>query len=331
MVENHSITEAQLKNINTQIKHMISSQTNIPNIVNNYIDKMLSKDADSKYMFFVGKNSNAITGILGEISAVVAICSLLKNVNPDEVMTWVANHKINNTKKLSIDILLKNIGNIQVKNTTKDLTTIPEISVDFAKGNVDYILSKIEQGYNIDTDILRSVIESESFNVPAKYYSPSPFYHVTTIDTTFKKKAPRDWGQFVDAYNLMTEVIGRTHTFLTSFAPDFLYMASPIDFKHQLAALDYSLDGFIGQGIHLYLVGGIPYLASEQLKIIQQDLDNLKTAKDAEQHFKVRTVFGTIFRDGEKVPYDYVAYKNKIEGGKKAKLTSSYIFQTNNN
>lgn len=327
MLQNHSITEAQLDNVNKQIVELIKAQTNCPNLVEKYIYKMLRKTPDSKYMFFVGKNSNAITGILGEISAIIAISSLLKNVDPDKVVDWVANKKINNTKKLSIDILLKDIGNIQVKNTSKDLTQIPEINVDFAKGNVDFILNKLEKGYNLDTEVLRSVLESENFNVPAKYYNPQPFYHKTSIETSFRKK-PRDWDQFVEAYNLMTNVISRTHTFLTTFAPDFLYMAGPQNFENQLAALDHSMDGFIGQGIHLYIVGGIPYLASEQLKVIQEDLRNLNTVKDAEQHFTIKTVFGTIMRDGEKVPYDYVAYKNKV-GAKQAKLTSAYAFQTN--
>lgn len=326
MIQNHSITEAQLENVNKQLTNLIKSQTNRPDLVEKYINKMLRKDNDSKYMFFVGKNANAITGILGEIAAVIAVSSLLKNVDADKVVDWVANKKINNTKKLSIDILLKDIGNIQVKNTTKDLTQIPQINVDFAKGNVDYILNKLEQGYNLNTDILRSVLESESFNVPAKYYNPSPYYHKTSTDTSFKRK-PKDWDQFVKAYNLMTKVISRTHIFLTTFAPDFLYMVSPANFENQLAALDYSMDGFIGQGVHLYIVGGIPYLASEQLKIIQEDLRNLNIVKDAEQHFTIKTIFGTITRDGEKIPYDYVAYKNKI-GAKQAKLTSAYAFTT---
>lgn len=319
-IDNKVITQSQLDSINDRISDMICAQTNNPSLVKRYINKMLGQD---QYIFFVGKNVNAITGILGEIAAVISISELLVNVDPDKIVNWVANHKIDN-KKLSIDILLKGLGNFQVKNTAQDLVNIPLINVDFAKGNVDYILSKLEAGYNWDTDILRTVIESESFNEPVKYYGTS--FHQTSLGTSYKNKIPPLWDGFVSAYNIMTDVIARVHNFLTGYAPDFLYMAAPTDFKHQLAVLDRSMDGFVGQGIHVYLVGGVPHLASTQLKIIQEDLRRLQEVKNAEQHFTIRTVFGSIVREGESIPYDYEAYKNGIKA-KNAKITSAMAFK----
>ena len=316
------ITTAQLNNINNKITDLICAQVSDQSLVRRYIQQMLKKD---NYIFFVGKNVNGITGILGEIAAVISISELLVNVDASKIVDWVANHKIDN-KKLSIDILLKGLGNIQVKNTAQDLSKIPLIDIGFAKGNVDYILEKLESGYNWNTDTLRSVIESESFNVPAKAKYKGGGLRATTINATFTKTEPKDWDTFVEAYNLMTDVISRLHVFLSGYAPDFLYMASPVNFKYQLAVLDRSMDGFIGQGVHIYLIGGVPHLASSQLKIIQEDLDRLKTVKDAEQHFTIKTVFGTIERDGEKIPYDYVAYKNKVRG-KNAKIVSAMSFK----
>ena len=316
----NKITQQQFDDINNKIIGMIGAQTSRPDLVEKYCRKMLVKDP---HMFFVGKNANDITGITGEIAAVIAISELLVNVDADQIMNWVATNKINN-KKLSIDILLEGLGNIQVKNTTLDLATIPLIDVDFAQGNVDTILGRLEQGYNWNTEILRSVIESETFNVPAKAKYKGGGLRVTTIDTQFTPTEPADWSAFVEAYNLMTGIIARTHTFLTAFAPDFLYMSGPSDFKHQLANLDYSLNGFIGTGIHIYLVGGVPHLASSQLKIIQEDLRNLTQARDNAMHFNLQSSF---LEKGTNLPYTYVSFRNKI-GAKKARITSSYGFTT---
>ena len=308
------ITFDQFNIINKKIANLICAQVKQPSLVRTYINQMLAKDP---YIFFVGSNINDITGILGEISAVVAISELMPNINKSKILNWVANEKVG-TRKLSIDVLLENIGNIQVKNTSLDIGTIPEINIDFAKGNIDTILSKLGAGYNFDSDIISSVLESESFNVPAKFYGGG--YHSTNIGTAFRKQAPADWGTFVQAYNLMTKVISKTHAFLTSYAPDFLYMSGPTNFKQQLAVLDYSLDGFIGHGVHLYLVAGVPHLASSQLQIIQKDLSNLLELKENSLHFKISTSFGSIDKQG--TSYDYVAYKNGI-GARKAKITSS--------
>ncbi len=313
------ITQQQFDTINNKIIGMIGAQTSRPDLVEKYAKKMLAKDP---YMFFVGKNANDITGITGEISAVIAISELLVNVDADKIMNWVATNKIND-KKLSIDILLEGLGNIQVKNTTLDLATIPLINVDFAQGNIDSILGRLEQGYSWNTEILRSVIESETFNIPAKRSGSS--LRETSIGTSFVRgKEPSDWDAFVEAYNLMTSIIARTHTFLTAFAPDFLYIGGPSDFKHQLANLDYSLNGFIGTGIHLYLVGGVPHLASTQLKVIQEDLSNLKQLKDNAMHFNLRSSF---LEKGSNLPYTYISYRNNI-GAKKARIISSYGFTT---
>lgn len=321
MIADKKITETQFNNINTKITDLICSQVKDGELVRKYIKKMLGKDP---YIFFVGKNINDITGILGEISAVTAVSELLVNVDPDKILNWVANKKIDN-KKLSIDILLEGIGNIQVKNTSKDIATIPKIDINFAQGNVDTILQKLGKGYNWNSDIIISVLESEAFNVPAKRKGKK--LKETTTGTTFKGNTPSDWDDFVEAYNLMTDIIARTHTFLTTYAPDFLYISGPSDFKNQLAVLDYSLQGMVGRGIHLYITAGVPHLASSQLKIIQEDLKKLESLKEMETHFNIKTSFGVVGK--EKLPYNYVTYKNRNLKERKAKITSAMSMEVN--
>lgn len=320
LIEDKKITETQFDNINIKITDLICSQVKDGELVRKYIKKMLDKDP---YIFFVGKNINDITGILGEISAVTAVSELLENVDPDKVLNWVANEKVDH-KKLSIDILLKEIGNIQVKNTSKDIAVIPEIDINFAQGNVDTILQKLGEGYDWNSDIIISVLESESFNVPAKRSGKK--LKETTTETTFKN-TPSDWDDFVETYNLMTDIIARTHTFLTTYAADFLYISGPSDFKNQLAVLDYSLQGMVGKGIHLYITAGVPHLASSQLKIIQEDLRKLEKLKEMEAHFNIKTSFGVVGK--EKLPYNYVTYKNRNLKERKAKITSAMSMAVN--
>lgn len=317
-LKNKKITQEQFEIIQDKITNLICSQVKNPGLVKSYIKEMLDKDP---YIFFVGQNVNDITGILGEISAVVAISELMPNVNASKILNWVANEK-KDTKKLSIDILLKDLGNIQVKNTSLDTNSIPELDISFAQGNINTILGKLGGGYGWDSDLLSSVLESESFNVPAKFYGGS--FHETGVGTAFRKNSPEDWNIFVEAYGKMQSIISKAHIFLTSYAPDFLYMASPPSFENQLAVLDYSLDGFVGQGIHIYLVAGVPHLASTQLTVIQEDLKKLLELKQISSHFNIKTSFGSIGE--EKLPYNYVSYKNSNGGIRKAKLTSSMSF-----
>ena len=309
------ITRDQFNIINKKITNLICSQVKQSGLVKAYINQMLTKDP---YIFFVGKNVNDITGILGEISAVIAISELMPNVDSSKIIRWVANEKVG-TKKLSIDILLEGLGNVQVKNTSLNTGTIPEINIDFAQGNVETIMNRLGQWYDWDADIITSVLESESFNIPVKAAGHDG-YQATQIDTSFTGAAPKDWSKFVDAYNLMTSVISKTHTFLTGYAPDFLYISGPTNFKQQLAVLDHSLQGFVGRGIHLYVVAGVPHLASSQLEVIQKDLYNLQHLKETSLHFNINTALSTVGEKG--IPYNYVAYKNGL-GAKAAKMTSS--------
>ena len=317
----------KLGEINRKISNLIASRTKNPNIVSKYILKMLSTDP---YIFFVGKNTNKITGILGEIAAITAISELLKKsgkVDPNKIIQWVANHKSNN-KELSIDILLRDLAGIQVKNTSKNLEEIPVIDISFAQGNINSILERLSGG-QWDEDLLASVLESESFNMPVKranFLEPYT-YRETSTGTLFKGPTPKDWKEFVDAYNLMEKVIVKTKSFLTMYAPDFLYMAAPPTFFSQLANLDKALPGMV-TGNNIYMVAGIPHMASSQLINIKKDLKNLLLFKEQNSHFSLQVTLGNIAKKSS-IPYDYVAYKNGQVGlGRKGRLSAYNPFST---
>lgn len=295
-----------------------------------YINWMLKQNP---MMFFVGSNINGITGILGELSAIIAIAELLPTVRPLNIIRWVAQHKISG-KQLSIDIVLRGLANIQVKETSQSDFNIPRLNIDFAEGNAEDIFKRLSNSYGVDFQDLELLFESKAFNVPAKLSNNGKFKEVD-INTTWDKKQPKDWDAFVEAYELLNELYKEVQVFLTAFAPDFLYMAGGNEFRSALATLDSSLDSqrLRQTGNNLYIVAGVPQFASTMLENIIEDIKALQTLQSKAAHFNISSSLGTVKLGEESVSYNYVAYKNMNLGKKepttisrKARLTSSYGF-----
>ena len=112
---------------------------------------MLEKNVEN---FLVGDNVSDITGILGEFRAAVALTLLLPNVDLNSIIEWVAKEKVDNTKQLSADFLLRtatglNIG-IQVKNSAQDLDNLTkQYEIHFVDASINNIFDKLEKKYPI--------------------------------------------------------------------------------------------------------------------------------------------------------------------------------------
>lgn len=321
----------ELNKKNEQISSLIISKVNAhySDLVRSYLNRMLSANP---YMYFVGGNVNQITGLLGEMSALIAISELLGDRYKNKIIQWVAQNKVN-AKELSIDILLKNIAGIQVKNTAKDIDKVPELRIDFAQGDANEIFNKLEKEYGIDFSQMEEIFESEAFNVPSAKKGRKSI----RVDIGFgfgHGAEPDDWGEFVEAYNLMQTVIGQAQDFMTAFAPDFLYMSGGTDFQNQLA----NLDGFLAGGINgvgitrantLYIVAGIPIFASSMLSDLINNLSQLQELQNKSRTFSIQSSLSTVVKKGESVPYDYVTYINSGRSNvaeTRMRLTSSYGF-----
>lgn len=322
-----TITQQQLTDINNQLTDLIVGHLNgkYQDIARTYIQKMLRQTKGG--MFFVGENVNGITGILNEIGAVMAIGELLPNTNVQKIVHWVAQNK-NNVRDLSIDVILHGVAGIQVKGSAQGDIDLPDINIDFAKGTAETILGRMQSAYpGFAFEDLEEVFESEAFNVPAKPEGKT--WQEVGLGTSYRNGAPARWGLFVEAYNLMQQVISSVHHFLSAFAPDFLYMSGGQTFISQLANLDLALDNSqIYSGNTLYLVNGMPFFASSMLEEIIKDISDLKYLQNEAAHFSIRSSLGMIGEGDNKVPYDYVAYRGNKTGGlsRKVKLTSSYTF-----
>lgn len=315
----------KLKQINQQIKSLILAQVKDTKIVGPYIDKMLDKNA---WMFFPGGNANNITGILGEITAMVQLGELLSDKYKSAISDWVGYHKINN-REVSYDIILRdfieqlNIG-VQVKNSAQDLDTIPLLDINFAGKNLmssteTGILQVLSKAYGLDFTKLEAAFDSEGFNIPAAPLGRE--WEEISIGSGFWHHQGAYWASlwniFVDGYNLMQEVIFRIDVFLMNFAPDFLYMASgDKQIDSQLANLDHALDKNMSKitGNNLYIVNGVPHLATSMLETIKKDLDMLqklkREAQDIETTLNFKSAAHSIKDEGKKYAYNYISYRN---------------------
>lgn len=278
------------------------AQENITNLILSKIDGQYVSAARTiiktmldidPYMFFVGGNLSKITGVLGEISAMIAISHLLKNVNANRIAQWVANNKVNK-KELSIDIVLKGLAGIQVKNSTMDFGSVPEISFRFAEGG--NILSRLKTAYGIDFEDFTDVLESYSFNVPYAMRGSD----VGEVSLGFKHQhgaTPVDWPIFVEAFKKIISLTGQIQVIMAAYASDLLFMSGGKDFENQLANLESALDeGPTSEftGNTLYLVNGKPFLMSGMLKTIQQDIIILKELLEDVQNSETTTGYGMI-------------------------------------
>ena len=321
-LDNGQLTGTDVSNINRSMIHLVASSVDskYSDTIIHYMQLMLAKDP---LMFFVGGNEKKITGVLNEIGAVMSISELLPNLNKNLIVDWVANKQFNK-RDLSIDLIIRDLCGIQVKGSSLP-KEVPIINIDFAEGTAEHILGKLQSAYPLfDFEDLETVFESEAFNVPARLEGTR--WKEVGLNDDYFNYGP--WDIFKEAYTLMQQVISSTHHFLTAFAPDFLYMAGGPEFSSQLANLDAATQELYG-GNYLYMVNGIPRLASSLLQNIITDINNLTYLQNQAANFSLSASLGSIMQGKQKVSYNYVSYMNSNQRilNRKVKLTSSYAFQ----
>lgn len=325
--EAKKLSPAERTNINNSIIDSITQYLDgkYQSIARTYIKtQVLSKDDTA---FFVGSNTNKITGILGEIGAIIAIGELLPGVDISKIMNWTANHRVGG-KELSIDIVLKDLANVQVKNSNQDLN-IPEIRIDFASMQTGTMLQRLQTAYpQYNFEDLENIFVSESFNIPAKKKGNK--WTEVSINTEYKRGSFAAWETFKDGYNKMQDIISDVKTLLTAFAPDFLYLSGGPEFTSQLAILDQSLSTSTTQitGNNLYIIRNTPYTSYSILTKIKNDLEQLEKIQQEALHFQLHSSLGTVGKGENKVSYNYVWYRNnnKTTLNRKSVTTASMLF-----
>lgn len=293
------LSESEVNEINRKIKGLILSKVGSDqSLVSRIIDHVLSKD---NYAFFVGKNINDITGLLGEIQGVYYLSKLLGGDMATALQWQGGLHNVTSDKtKPHRDILLDMFG-IQVKNTTKE-----EIGrVNFVTNNIGTLLDKI--GLSQDTrNIFENFYGTLNFNVE---------YHVDLKKPSGARYQP---GLDEDEPNAPVFALNKQHLLslqddidklLSLFSSTFMYM----DIAEQGQQLDAN---------SLYLLGGTAFQTASQ--ILHNILDDLKGSEN--KRFKVnlsskngRDIISALNQGTRNSDYSSSVIND-------IKLTSSYLF-----
>lgn len=293
----------ELRQINEQITDMIVSDLGINSKLQNYAKKRITEmwqPNQDPTMFFIGNASSKLTGVLGEINAMIALSKLLGSKFDDKILHWVGSN-MTGGKQPSIDIALAEIGNfsygIQVKNTAMDLKTDLSHYINFADKSIDSILESLD--IPSGGEAIKNVYISDVFNVP--YKRKGRRYVQVGYDTSFVHTDPAaiKFHLYTIIDKVIDDIVNKINLYFTRFASDFLYIGFENEgkgFESALAALDAEVSL---AGNFVYIVGQEVFFASELLEELQEQLEILQELQKLNEQtsFKLEAYFGDLKGD----------------------------------
>jgi len=312
------IVDQANENIIQMLCRQVSSE--VSSELKSYLQDMVKAN---RYVFFIGKSTSDLIGLLGEINAVLAIQKLTgKKVSVD----WVA-HNMSDGKKVSIDVVLKSQLGINVKNTAQNFSQYEGFhNVGFVNRDPKNILDTLLGATDFNTE-LSDAFQTSYFNMSYQIISSRP--HV-------RKGANSNFDSIESGLlNFRQHLI----TYLYQFAPEMLYMATD-DLEKQLLILDNELSKTIaGVGNILYMVGGVPFFPSEMMTDLLHDLEALQKDLIDGTRLRKKSFFFDISKGNSDTIINYlndqaasghsVALHSLGSGGDKIttiQMTSSWIF-----
>lgn len=305
----------ELRSINEKITNMIISDLGINTRFQNYAKKRITEmwqPNQDPTMFFIGNASTKLTGVLGEINAMIALSHLLGDKFDDKILHWVGSN-MSGGKQPSIDIALADIGGfsygIQVKNTAIDLKTDLSHYISFADKSIDSILESLD--IPSGGEAIKNVYISDVFNVP--YKREGRRYVQVGYDTPFVHTDPTaiKFHLYTIIDQTIDNIVNKINLYLARFASDFLYVGfenNGSGFKSALAALDAEVSL---AGNFVYIVGQDVFFASELLEELQQQLEVLQELQKLNEQtgFKLEAYFGDLKED-QNVGFNIVSKLN---------------------
>lgn len=329
----------KLTEFNREIKTKIVDSLNIEDsrvkeFTKRRIEEMIAAD---KTIFLIGNSYTQLEGVLGEINTIVALSFLLGKKFMPNIISWVGSQKVGYYKRQpSVDIVLRDIAGIkygiQVKNTMSNLD-VPDVAheIGFANKSIKQTFNQLGFGSNASS-ALEDVYVANTYNVPYKKEGKytyvqvgynTPFVHNDSTAPLFH--------QYTETDKLIDEIVANMNSFLTMYAPDFLYMGLGDTFKSKLATLSNKLKTLRGVGgNYVYIVGPKVYFAHDMLSKLVEQLEALKNLNSQEEQmsFKLEAYFGKL--EGEKESFNIVSDLNNFggKGGSKhtIKMRSSWLF-----
>jgi len=249
------------------------------------LDKMLTQNPN---MFFVGKATTEITGLLGELSTY----AMLHEVFGEKAnMLWTAQMKGGKgNKKISIDLILEGFG-IQVKNTTQDLSNLSSLNIDFVNRSASDVIQQLLGAEG--SEALGAVFESSYFNISYQIMHHSKPHVVPGSNAEFD-------GIQAELVSLRDSI----KQLLLMYSPQLLYMANNAGLTSQLATLTTQLEKINGNT--LYMIGNQPVFMSEMLRRVETQIRQLISFYEGTS-FGPTIDFLTISGNGETI----VSFLNK--------------------
>ena len=291
------LTESEIKNINNRMKRFILSKINDDKeLVGKIIDHIISKN---NTIFFVGKNTKDIIGILGEIQGLYYLSKFLGG-NLTKALSWRGGtFGGDKGKKPHQDILLNGLG-IQVKNTINDTLG----RVDFTENNIDTFLDKIN-------------LSADAKNIFLNFYGTVAFNVEYHVDRRKKRGS-----QYVSGLNLKAKnakEFSNLRGKLLSFKSDINTLLSLFGATYMY--LDVAEQGKKLDANTLFLLGGVAFqTASQILSDILEDLDTNKSRFRVDMNSKESKNIIDALNSGSRSPNYSDILINDI------KLTSSFLF-----
>lgn len=285
----------ELIRINNEIKQAILSQTGDRQLIGDIIDHVLGHN---QLAFFVGKNVNDITGILGEIQGLYYLSKLFGGVNTSKMpegLSWRGGtYTGDNSTKPHQDLLFETFG-IQVKNSAKDIVG----SISFANASIETMLQKTGMSESAK-NVFYNFYGTKEFNIP---------YHKEG-NSNYKpglRNSDPGASEYSTARESLESCEEDIERLLNLFAASFMYM----DVAEQISLEDANT---------FYLIGGTAFYAASS--ILREMLEKLKNEVNSLKVTSSLTLGRNIIdalNSGKGYDYSSAMIKN-------IKLTSSYKF-----
>ena len=232
--------------INEQIKSEIKAQLGInartETAFNLVIEHMLGKN---KFMFFVGKNVNQITGLIGEIMAMILFYDLIHEYPSVE---WAAQNTGLSGTQASADIIINKGYGIQVKNSTTDFGMIENTAQELTIGFSEVSFDRLGDLLHFNSEAIEDLYDTQMYNVS---------YTGGHGRENFSEGSN---GRFSPIDNYIDTLIKQFELLMSMYSSSLLY----IDDVRSKGINVYSGD----LGNVLYMVNLVPYLASDMLQKI---------------------------------------------------------------
>lgn len=220
------------------------------------IEHMLSTTKDP-WLFFVGRNTAQITGLIGEICAMVLFYDLVGHFPSLE---WAAENKNLDGGQISVDIIIYDGYGIQVKNSVEDLFELENIANQaFHVSTASF--EKLGNTFGFDGFAIEDLYSTLNYNASYKWESKEKsrsnvFYPGLNIN-------------FDDLYNDLTSLRNRFEHTISYYGSNLLYMDDITELGHNI----YSSEAGREMGNVLYMMNLRVYRASDILKHIIEELE----------------------------------------------------------